>query len=184
MKIAVMKFWDILVSILLFLVGIFLIYDHFFQPNFIDIDYYYHEYSLGAIIGILIIFSVIIRVIIFINSRNERFVDFDSSDGSVGISDKAMKDFVDRVAYEFSSVKHAHTKVISTKGSLGFILKIKILEGNNILELSQQMQSRIRQSVMSSLGIENVENVSIKVSEIIKKDVSSEDSNDNISLNQ
>jgi len=179
-----MKFWDILVSILLFLIGIFLIYDHFFQPNFIDIDYYYHEYSLGAIIGILIIFSVIIRVIIFINSRNERFVDFDSSDGSVGISDKAMKDFVDRVAYEFSSVKHAHTKVISTKGSLGFILKIKILEGNNILELSQQMQSRIRQSVMSSLGIENVENVSIKVSEIIKKDVSSEDSNDNISLNQ
>ena len=95
-----------------------------------------------------------------------------------------MKDFVDRVAYEFSSVKHAHTKVISTKGSLGFILKIKILEGNNILELSQQMQSRIRQSVMSSLGIENIENVSIKVSEIIKKDVSSEDSNDNISLNQ
>lgn len=184
MKLAVIKFWDILVSILLFLIGIFLIYDHFFQPNFIDIDYYYHEYSLGAIIGILIIFSVIIRVIIFINSRNERFVDFDSSDGSVGISDKAMKDFVDRVAYEFSSVKHAHTKVISTKGSLGFILKIKILEGNNILELSQQMQSRIRQSVMSSLGIENVENVSIKVSEIIKKDVSSEDSNDNISLNQ
>ena len=179
-----MKFWDILVSILLFLTGIFLIYDHFFQPNFIDIDYYYHEYSLGAIIGFLIIFSVIIRVIIFINSRNERFVDFDSSDGSVGISDKAMKDFVDRVAYEFSSVKHAQTKVISTKGSLGFILKIKILEGNNILELSQQMQSRIRQSVMSSLGIENVENVSIKVSEIIKKDVSSEDSNDNISLNQ
>ena len=184
MKIAVIKFWDILVSILLFLIGTFLIYDHFFQPNFIVIDYYYHEYSLGAIIGFLIIFSVIIRVIIFINSRNERFVDFDSSDGSVGISDKAMKDFVDRVAYEFSSVKHAHTKVISTKGSLGFILKIKILEGNNILELSQQMQSRIRQSVMSSLGIENVENVSIKVSEIIKKDASSEDSNDNISLNQ
>ena len=179
-----MKFWDILVSILLFLIGIFLIYDHFFQPNFIDIDYYYHEYSLGSIIGFLIIFSVIIRVIIFINSRNERFVDFDSDDGSVGISDKAMKDFVDRVAYEFSSVRHAQTKVISTKGSLGFILKIKILEGNNILELSQQMQSRIRQSVMSSLGIENVENVSIKVSEIIKKDVSSEDSNDNISLNQ
>lgn len=184
MKLAVIKFWDILVSILLFLIGIFLIYDHFFKPNFIDIDYYYHEYSLGAIIGFLIIFSVIIRVIIFVNSRNERFVDFDSSDGSVGISDKAMKDFVDRVAYEFSSVKHAQTKVISTKGSLGFILKIKILEGNNILELSQQMQSRIRQSVMSSLGIENVENVSIKVSEIIKKDVSSEDSNDNISLNQ
>ena len=46
------------------------------------------------------------------------------------------------------------------------------------------MLSRIRQSVMSSLGIENVENVSIKVSEIIKKDVSSEDSSDNISLNQ
>ena len=184
MKLAVIKFWDILVSILLFLIGIFLIYDHFFKPNFIDIDYYYHEYSLGAIIGFLIIFSVIIRVIIFVNSRNERFVDFDSSDGSVGISDKAMKDFVDRVAYEFSSVKHAQTKVISTKGNLGFILKIKILEGNNILELSQQMQSRIRQSVMSSLGIENVENVSIKVSEIIKKDVSSEDSNDNISLNQ
>ena len=184
MKLAVIKFWDILVSILLFLIGIFLIYDHFFKPNFIDIDYYYHEYSLGAIIGFLIIFSVIIRVIIFINSRNERFVDFDSSDGSVGISDKAMKDFVDRVAYEFSSVKHAQTKVISTKGSLGFILKIKILEGNNILELSQQMQSRIRQSIMSSLGIENVENVSIKVSEIIKKDASSEDSNDNISLNQ
>ena len=184
MKLAVIKFWDILVSILLFLIGIFLIYDHFFKPNFIDIDYYYHEYSLGAIIGFLIIFSVIIRVIIFVNSRNERFVDFDSRDGSVGISDKAMKDFVDRVAYEFSSVKHAQTKVISTKGSLGFILKLKILEGNNILELSQQMQSRIRQSVMSSLGIENVENVSIKVSEIIKKDVSSEDSNDNISLNQ
>ena len=61
------------------------------------------------------------RIISHINSRNERFVDFDSSEGSVGISDKAMKDFVDRVAYEFSSVKYANTKVVSTKSGLGFI---------------------------------------------------------------
>ena len=182
MKLPVIKFWDVLVSILLFLTGMFLIYDHFFQPNFIDIDYYYHEYSLGAIIGFLIIFSILMRIINFVNSRNERFVDFDSSDGSVGISDKAMKDFVDRVAYEFSSVKHVSTKVISAKDGLGFILKIKILEGNNILELSQQMQSRIRQSIMNSLGIENIGNVSIKVSEIIKKDLSDVNKDENISI--
>ena len=115
MKIAVIKFWDILVSILLFLIGTFLIYDHFFQPNFIDIDYYYHEYSLGAIIGFLIIFSVSDEDYKSYKFKNERFVDFDSSEGSVGISDKAMKDFVDRVAYEFSSVKYANTKVVSVK---------------------------------------------------------------------
>ena len=180
----VAKFWDIFTSVILFLLGIFLVYDYFFKPDFIDIDYYYHEYSLGSIIGFLIIFSLVMRIISHINSRNERFVDFDSSEGSVGISDKAMKDFVDRVAYEFSSVKYANTKVVSAKSGLGFILKIKIIEGNSILELSQQMKSRIRQSLTNSLGIENVENIAIKVSEIIKKDSLGENKDENIDVNQ
>ena len=165
----VTKFWDIFTSVILFFLGIFLVYDYFFKPDFIDIDYYYHEYSLGSIIGFLIIFSLVMRIISHINSRNERFVDFDSSEGSVGISDKAMKDFVDRVA---------------AKSGLGFILKIKIIEGNSILELSQQMKSRIRQSLTNSLGIENVENIAIKVSEIIKKDSLDENKDENIDVNQ
>ena len=42
------------------------------------------------------------------------------------------------------------------------------------------MKSRIRQSLTNSLGIENVENIAIKVSEIIKKDSLDENKDENI----
>ena len=46
------------------------------------------------------------------------------------------------------------------------------------------MKSRIRQSLTNSLGIENVENIAIKVSEIIKKDSLGENKDENIDVNQ
>lgn len=185
MNLFVIKFWDWLIVSLLFIIGILLVYSYFFSPDLhFEIYTLYHDYALGFIIGLLMVSSFVLRLINHFASISDKFVDFDSGDGSVGISIKAMKDYIDRVAYEFTAVKNVNTKVISNKIGVSFILKIKIIAGSNIPELSQMMQQRIRESVNESLGIENIDSVTINVQEILNNDTSNEKLDDNITLNQ
>lgn len=185
MKLVAVKFWDWLIVSLLFITGCFLLYSYFFSPDLqFEIYTLYHDYALGPILGLLMVSSVIFRLVNYYNSTSDKFVDFDSGDGSVGISTKAMKDYIDRVAYEFAAVKNVSTKVISNRNGVNFLLKVKIIAGSNIPELSQMMQQRIRESVNDSLGIENINSVSINVQEILTEDIENKKIDEDIDLNQ
>ena len=185
MNLVAIKFWDWLIVSLLFLTGCLLLYSYFFSPDLqFEIYTLYHDYALGPILGLLMVSSVIFRLVNHFNSTSDKFVDFDSGDGSVGISTKAMKDYIDRVAYEFAAVKNVNTKVISNRNGVNFLLKVKIIAGSNIPELSQMMQQRIRESVNDSLGIENIDSVAIKIQEILDEDAESKNAEEDIDLSQ
>ena len=183
MKLIVMRFWDWILTTIILLVGIILVYGYFLNENLHDevLSFYFINQSLGALLGIIIIISFILRIIIKLTEHKDGFIDFESNDGSVGISTKALRDYIDRVAYEFAAVKHVNTKIISRRNGLNFILKLKIKAGSNIPELSQIMQQRVRESVRDSLGIEEVENIAINVQEIVNQENESKENIEELS---
>jgi len=130
-------------------------------------------------LGAILILSVVLRWVGGCGKKREAFIDFQSEGGSVGISTKAIQDFIERVGREFAAVKSIESRLIQGKGILDIIVGVRVLSGNKIPELSQVLQQRIRESVRESLGLEGIGTISVRVKEIIgapdKSDASDDD---------
>ncbi len=123
---------------------------------------------LGSfVLGGIMIASVIMGWLTRFMGRKEKFIDFQSDEGSVGISTKAIQDFIERVGKEFAAVKSIESRLFHNKGKVDIGINVKVLSGNKIPELTQVLQQRVRESVRESLGIEEIGSITVKVSEIV-----------------
>jgi len=120
-----------------------------------------------AALGGVLILSVVLRWGGSFGRKKKNFIDFQSDDGSVGISTKAIQDFIERVGKEFAAVKSIQSELIQKKGGLDVAINVKVRSGNKIPELSQMHEQRSRESVRESLGLEEIRNITIKVQEIV-----------------
>ncbi len=121
----------------------------------------------GICVGSILILSVVLRWVGKLGGPKDTFINFESDDGNVGISAKAVCDFVERIGKEFAAVSSIDSKLVKHKKALDIALDVKVLSGNKIPELSQVLQQRVRESVRESLGIESIGNITIKVKEIV-----------------
>ena len=117
--------------------------------------------------GCIMVLSVVLRWVGGLRKPKSTFIDFHSEDGSVGISTKAICDFIERVGKEFTSIKSIDSKLVTSKGAVDVVLGVKVVSGNKIPELSHVLQQRVRESVRESLGLEEIRNITIKVQEIV-----------------
>ena len=121
------------------------------------------------------VLSVLLRWMGGLGSKADGFINFESGEGSVGINVRAIKDFVERTALEFTAVKSVDSTLQSRRKKLEITLRVKVQAGNPIPELSQVMQQRIRESMNDSLGIDQIERITIHISEIVGEAVESHD---------
>lgn len=122
---------------------------------------------VGAALGAILILSVVLRWVGGFRKPRESFINFHSEEGCVGISTKAICDFIERIGKEFSAIKSIDSKLISAKNAVDIQLRVKVVSGNKIPELSQVLQQRVRDSVRESLGLDEIRNITIKVQEIV-----------------
>ncbi len=121
----------------------------------------------GLVLGGVMIASVIMGWLTRFMGKKEKFIDFQSEDGSVGISIKAIQDFIERVGKEFAAVKSIESRLIHNKNKVDIAINVKVLSGNKIPELTQVLQQRVRESVRESLGIDEIGTITVKVAEIV-----------------
>lgn len=123
----------------------------------------------SLILGGVMVASVLLGFLthLFGSKKKDRFINFQSDDGSVGISTKAIQDFIERVGKEFAAVKSIKSELLEQKGLLDIAVSVKVVSGNKIPELSAVLQQRIRESVRESLGLDEIRNITIQVSEIV-----------------
>ncbi len=129
-------------------------------------------------LGTILILSVVLRWVGGCGRRKEAFIDYQSEEGNVGISTKAIQDFVARVGREFAAVRDIDTRLIHGKGALDIAVSVSVVSGNKIPELSQVLQQRIRESVRESLGLAEIGKITVQVKEIVgapEKHASSDD---------
>ena len=123
---------------------------------------------IEAALGLFLILSVLLRLA---SGRKlhekDRFINFEADGGSVGVSTKAIRDFIEQICKEFSAVKSIESKLSQDKNALDIAIDVRVVSGNKIPELSRMLQQRVRESVRESLGLEEIRNITIKVREIV-----------------
>ncbi len=170
MKKGIIKLLDILALFGLLAMGCWIFYTSLFDEalNTAMYEQVRNTPFYGAAVGLFLILSVVLRF----SARSDRkgkdaFINFHSEDGSVGISTKAICDFIERIGKEFAAIKSIDSRLIQRKGFVDIALSVKVLSGNKIPELSQVLQQRVRDGVRESLGLEEIRNITIKVQEIV-----------------
>jgi uncharacterized alkaline shock family protein YloU len=159
---------SIVMSLLLLLIGSVLIYGNMIDREMGELlAELLGRPVVGAGLGAVLILSVVLRWVGGFTRPKNTFIDFHSEDGSVGISTRAICDFIERIGKEFTAIKSIDSKLTSTKGAVDILLVVKVLSGSRIPELSHVLQQRVRESVHESLGLEEIRNITIKVQEIV-----------------
>ena len=159
---------DFIMTLLLLLIGALLIYGNMFNR---EVGEFVARMLVmpwvGAALGAVLILAVLLRWIGGCGKSKETFIDFQSDEGSVGISTQAIQDFIERIGKEFAAVKSIESQLVKGKAGLDIAVGVRVLSGNKIPELSQVLQQRIRESVRESLGLEEIGKITIQVKEII-----------------
>jgi uncharacterized alkaline shock family protein YloU len=162
------RFGDLIMTLLLLAIGAGLIYGSQFNVAVgQQIAEALEKPLIATGLGAILILSVILRWVGGCRKSKETFIDFQSDEGSVGISTQAIQDFIERVGKEFAAVKSIESKLMKGKDGLDIAVGVRVLSGNKIPELSQVLQQRIRESVRESLGLEEIGKITIQVKEII-----------------
>lgn len=127
-----------------------------------------HDAWLEALcLGGFMIFLLMLYLLTFAPRRSKvRYISFDSGNGSVSISANAVRDYIRKLSGEFSAVVSIDPKVRSEKDSISLDLNVNLVAGVRIPELSQALQSRVRESLRDGLGIDEVKEVRVRVQEI------------------
>ncbi len=131
-------FGSLLTTVILLLVGGLLIYGNLVNRDVGDtMAKLLMSPLIGAGLGVVMILSVVLHWFGGVGKKKKgRFIDFQSDDGNVGISTKAIQDFIERVGKEFAAVKSIESELIEEKGALDIAISVKVVSGNKIPELS------------------------------------------------
>jgi len=131
--------------------------------------FYLHErwYEAMGAGGIMVLLALLYLVTFGPRRPKMRYISFDSGDGSVSISVNAVRDYIRKLSGEFSAVVSIDPKIRAEKDSISIDLDVKLVAGARIPELSQALQSRVRESLRDGLGIDEVHEVKVRVQEIV-----------------
>jgi len=164
-----LKLLDSISQTVLFCAGLWLLYITFFNADQSNnlCDTLKATKSLRITIGLFFLLIVLVRFEIRNkNNTKGQYINLQTDDGQIGISIKAICDFISRIGKEFPAIKQIETKVKNKKSSIAITLLVKIKAGNKIPELSKQLKYRVRESAQESLGIDEISSISIKIREI------------------
>lgn len=118
-------------------------------------------------IGGIIVLLALLYVITFAPRRPKvRYISFESGEGSVSISVNAVRDYIRKISGEFGAVVSIDPKIRAEKDSIGIDLNVNLVAGARIPELSQVLQSRVRESLREGLGIDEISEIKVRVQEI------------------
>ena len=123
---------------------------------------------MGTGVGALMVLVSLLHIVTFSPRRKKmRVISFDSEGGTVSISVSAVCDFIRKLGDEFESIKNIEPKLRSEKDMVNIDLNLKVRTGTRIPELSAQLQNRVRESIREGLGIVDVREIKVNISEIV-----------------
>jgi len=125
----------------------------------------------NRLIGVCGAASLLCLLVVFALSgvperRRERFLSFDSENGTVSISTEAISDYVSKLREEFPSIVSLRPKVIPGRRVIDIIMDVRVKAGPQIHEVCEVLQKRVREVMSGGLGISEVRRVEVSVKEI------------------
>ena len=117
--------------------------------------------SLYPSLGGLLLLAIFI--ILWMRRQPRELHAFDGPHGSVMVARSAIVELVQRVADHMDSVGRCTTRIRTRGKSLSVTVRIKLLAGTRLNEVSTELQTRLSHHLRESLGIEKLGPIDIVV---------------------
>lgn len=138
------------------------------------INQIYLKNNLRLMIGFaglfLIAISLLIIQIAIGKMEREKTIAFENPDGQVTVSLSAIEDFMKRMARQIPEIKELKPKVIATKKGIIVDAKVALVPEISIPNITEKIQSIVKNRVQDMLGIEEAIIVRIHINKLAKKD--------------
>lgn len=132
------------------------------------------SWQAAGIGGLIILLALLYLVTFGPRHQKVRYISFESGErGSVSISISAVRDYIRKLSGEFGGVVSIDPKIRAEKNSISIDLNVNLVAGFRIPELSQAIQSRVRECLNNGLGISEVNEIKVRVQEIVGEPASS-----------
>ena len=99
-------------------------------------------------------------------SHRNRFLSFRNEGGAVNISTAAISEYLEKLAASFPSIVQLRVSVEPVRRKVDLVVSIRIKAGPQLHEICEVLQKRMRESMESGLGIQDVRHVIVRVKEI------------------
>ena len=112
---------------------------------------------------------LLLLFIVWLRARHQpsTFVAFDNPDGQVKVSRSAINELAQGAADAISEVAKCVTRIQTRGGRLNVELRIKMIAGSNLSEVSMNLQNRVKSSLRDSLGIEKLGSIEVRLTGFI-----------------
>jgi len=164
-----------IIKILVFLVLLFIGLCFFMTPFFPNIWSNVGlsvsgKYLIELMIGL---FFVCLALLFALTGKQKKqkksFLSFENEGGIVSISTDAIVDYISKLTTEFPPVFFLNPLVIPRHNAIDILVDIKIKAGAQIHEVCESIQTRIRESLASGLGITEIKHIEVNVKEIVSE---------------
>ena len=124
----------------------------------------------GLWMGVLLLCVSVLYVLTgYRRRRREKFLSFETEEGTISISTDAIADYVTKLGAEFSSVVRMWTRVLPAKHTIDIIVDVRVRSGAQVHEVCELLQRRIREQLAGGLGISDVRRVEVSVRDIVSE---------------
>lgn len=133
-----------------------------------------NRHSVMAYGLVMVVLVVAYIATSFGRSPASQYLSYESKQGNISISLKALQDFLGHLKSEFPSILTLTPKVSARDEALDVVLRVRVKAGAPIPEISRMLQERARLTIQEKVGISDIRDVEVKVEEIVRdKDASS-----------
>lgn len=128
-------------------------------------DYLIAQPTERFLIGTFILLLVVLHAIsAFSRKKREEYISYNTEEGVVNISVKAVNQFIAKLADEFAGIVSLQASVMPREKSIRLDMNVKA--GTKIQDLSQALQLKVKEMLNESLGISNLNSIRVFVTEI------------------
>ena len=135
---------------------------------------FYESYNLKTSVGLVgalfILVGLLITHFTFGGIQRERTIAFNTPDGQVVISLSAIENFVKKLANQLPEIKDMRSSVFASKKGVNISTRISLWSDANIPDVTERIQSIIKNKVQDMLGIEESITTKVHVIKIVHRE--------------
>lgn len=167
----IIKTIDVLIGLFLVVFGVGLIYGQQWDQTIGEkIMVWLGKPLISTALGFTLALSVVFRILAGAGKRRGKkdYIKFKCGGGTIGISSKAIRDYIQRIGQEYPSIRKLDSKLIQHKNSFDVMLEARVTSGVKVREMYKVLELRVRQCICDDLGLEeNLRKIDIDIPEIV-----------------
>lgn len=119
----------------------------------------------GLLVAILLCFLWLLYRMI--RGEPQTIVAFDSPDGSITVSPKAVEEIIQKAANTTAGIARCKSKLKVKRRQLNIHIRLQLKAGNRMKRVEESLKRHIRYTMQEMLGMDNIGAISIEITGIV-----------------